>query len=140
MLDSRPDHYTAPVRERISAGREVSAIRYLQALRVCRTLRAGVDALLTNVDALLLPTMPIVAPPLGATDVALDDGTGGTSVRAAMLRNTQLFNLTGHPAISIPIPCGGLPIGLQLVGHRGETMRLAAVAAACAALLQQSTL
>jgi Asp-tRNA(Asn)/Glu-tRNA(Gln) amidotransferase A subunit family amidase len=50
-----------------------------------------------------------------------------------MLRLTQLFNATGHPAVSIP--CGhtatGLPVGLQLVGRRGHTDQLLAVAAAC---------
>ena len=53
-------------------------------------------------------------------------------VRALMLRLTQLFNVTGHPAISIP--CGvtpaGLPVGIQLVGHTDETNRLLAVASA----------
>ena len=49
------------------------------------------------------------------------DGTE-MPVRAAMLSRTQLFNITGHPAISVP--CGmedGRPIGLMLVGrHYGE--------------------
>jgi aspartyl-tRNA(Asn)/glutamyl-tRNA(Gln) amidotransferase subunit A len=43
-----------------------------------------------------------------------------------MLRCTQTFNVTGHPAITIP--CGttseGLPIGAQVVGARGGTPRL----------------
>jgi aspartyl-tRNA(Asn)/glutamyl-tRNA(Gln) amidotransferase subunit A len=49
-----------------------------------------------------------------------------------MLRLTQLFNITGHPAIALPCGRGedGLPRGLQLVGHRGGTERLLAVAAA----------
>jgi len=50
-------------------------------------------------------------------------------VRALMLRETQLFNVTGHPAISIP--CGvtsqGLPVGLQVVGHRNQTDALLSV-------------
>jgi len=54
-------------------------------------------------------------------------------VRNMMLRLTQLFNVTGHPAISIP--CGstsdGLPCGFQIVGRRYETEALLAVAAAC---------
>jgi aspartyl-tRNA(Asn)/glutamyl-tRNA(Gln) amidotransferase subunit A len=52
-------------------------------------------------------------------------------VRAAMLKHTQLFNLTGHPAISIPLPVTGLPVGLQLVGALGRTKELLSVAAAC---------
>jgi aspartyl-tRNA(Asn)/glutamyl-tRNA(Gln) amidotransferase subunit A len=47
-----------------------------------------------------------------------------------MLRQTQLFNLTGHPAVSLPLRTPGLPVGLQLVGARDQTARLLAVAAA----------
>ena len=58
-------------------------------------------------------------------------------VRALTLRNTQLFNLTGHPAISLP--CGktrdGLPVGLQLVGPHGRTDALVRFALACERLL-----
>jgi len=54
-----------------------------------------------------------------------------------MLRNTQLFNLTGHPAVSLPaghIPAG-LPCALQFVGARMRTDALASVALACEPLL-----
>ena len=49
-----------------------------------------------------------------------------------MLRMTQLFNLSGHPAIALPAgtTASGLPIGMQLVGRRNETDQLIAVAAA----------
>ncbi len=53
-------------------------------------------------------------------------------LRPLTLRLTQLFNVTGHPAISIPCgEAGSLPAGAQLIGRRGETDRLLAVAAAC---------
>jgi Asp-tRNA(Asn)/Glu-tRNA(Gln) amidotransferase A subunit family amidase len=52
-----------------------------------------------------------------------------------MLRLTQLFNMTGNPAISLPIPTSGLPVGLQLVGKRGETEALLATALACERVL-----
>jgi Asp-tRNA(Asn)/Glu-tRNA(Gln) amidotransferase A subunit family amidase len=50
-----------------------------------------------------------------------------------MLRLTQLFNVTGHPAISIPsgITSAGLPCGTQLVGGRMQTDTLLKVALAC---------
>ena len=51
-------------------------------------------------DAFVLPTLPIPAPPLGATTVQV--GSTEEPVRNAMLRLTQPFNVTGHPAISIP--------------------------------------
>jgi aspartyl-tRNA(Asn)/glutamyl-tRNA(Gln) amidotransferase subunit A len=54
-----------------------------------------------------------------------------------MLRLTQLFNITGHPAISVP--CGltreGLPCGLQLVGAQGRTRELVQAALACEAAM-----
>jgi Asp-tRNA(Asn)/Glu-tRNA(Gln) amidotransferase A subunit family amidase len=66
---------------------------------------------------------------------------GGRSepVRNLLLRQTQLFNVTGHPAIALP--CGttsaGLPCSLQLVGARGRTADLVAAAAACEGVLSK---
>jgi Asp-tRNA(Asn)/Glu-tRNA(Gln) amidotransferase A subunit family amidase len=56
-------------------------------------------------------------------------------VRVATLKHTQPFNITGHPAITLPISTAGLPVGLQLVGRRGDTRRLVEIAAACEAVL-----
>ena len=65
---------------------------------------------------------------------------GEEVVRSAMLRNTQLFNLSRHPAISLP--CGttrdGWPVGLQLVGDRRGTTRLLHDALAAEAALAQA--
>ena len=127
-LDSRANDYQPPVRERLLKGRAISAVEYLTARDTRDVLRRAVDAALERCDALVLPTLPIVAPKLGATEVTMDDGET-LPVRAAMLRLTQLFNVTGHPAISLPIPTPGLPVGLQLVGRRDRTEELLAVAA-----------
>jgi aspartyl-tRNA(Asn)/glutamyl-tRNA(Gln) amidotransferase subunit A len=98
-------------------------------------LRAEVDAALSGGDALVLPTLPIPAPRLGADIVPV--GATEQQTRAMMLRETQLFNLTGHPAISLP--CGltrdGLPCGLQLVGPSGQTDALIRVALTCESLI-----
>jgi len=118
-----------PVRMRLEMARYVLAEDYTRALAGREQMRREVDDALSGYDALLLPTVPIPAPPLGALTVDFN----GTKepVRNVMLRLTQLFNITGHPAISLP--CGktpaGLPIGLQLVGTRGQTDQLLHVAA-----------
>jgi aspartyl-tRNA(Asn)/glutamyl-tRNA(Gln) amidotransferase subunit A len=52
-----------------------------------------------------------------------------------MLKHTQLFNVTGHPAISLPLAVSGLPVGLQVVGPWGATTRLLDIAATCEVLL-----
>ena len=130
-LDSMPERYTPQVRIRLEMGRYVLAEDYARALTGRDVLGREVDAALAEHDALVLPTLPIPAPPLGSNSVTV----AGSSepVRNLMLRQTQLFNLTGHPAISVP--CGrttaGLPCGLQLVGARMQTEALLRVALAC---------
>ena len=123
-LDAMPERYTPNVRLRLEMARYVTAEDYVRALDGRRTLAREVDEALTGVDALMLPTLPIVAPPLGAATVQV--GTTKEAVRTVMLRLTQLFNLTGHPAVSLP--CGsstsGLPCGLQLAGAEGQTRTL----------------
>jgi aspartyl-tRNA(Asn)/glutamyl-tRNA(Gln) amidotransferase subunit A len=136
-LDAQGDDYTPTVRERFKSGRAISGVDYLTARRTCARLRDAVDAAFGSADALVLPTLPIVAPPLGASDIAMEDRST-LPVRTAMLRHTQLFNMTGHPAISLPIARAGgrsLPAGLQLVGRRDATALLLSSAAACAGVI-----
>lgn len=127
-LESRPEDYTPPVRIRLEMARYALAEDYARAQRGREVLREEVTRTLSGRAALLLPTLPIPAPRIGATTVQV--GTVTDSVRNLTLRLTQPFNLTGHPAISVP--CGrtseGLPCGLQLVGHLGHTEALLTVA------------
>jgi aspartyl-tRNA(Asn)/glutamyl-tRNA(Gln) amidotransferase subunit A len=136
-LETIPERYTTPVRERLEMGRYVLAEDYVRALNGRAALTRQVDAALTGHEALVLPTLPIVAPPIGAEVVPA--GPVRQPVRNLMLRLTQLFNLTGHPAISLPwgFSPGGLPCGVQLVGARGDTEGLLRVALSCEDLLRQ---
>jgi aspartyl-tRNA(Asn)/glutamyl-tRNA(Gln) amidotransferase subunit A len=137
-LESRAADYTEPVRLRLELGRFMLAEDYVRALRGKEALRRAVDVALADVDVLAVPALSIPAPPIGAQTVELNGGP--EPVRAAMLRCTQLFNLTGHPAVSIP--CGrtpaGLPVGLQLVGHRDRTLALMGAALGVERLIAQA--
>jgi aspartyl-tRNA(Asn)/glutamyl-tRNA(Gln) amidotransferase subunit A len=130
-LDSRADDYTANVRLRLEMGRYILAQDYARALRGRELLRAEVDAALEGRDGLLLPALAIPAPRLGVATVKVSGNE--EPVRNITLRLTQLFNVTGHPALTAP--CGhtfdGLPIGAQVVGHQKRTRELLQLARSC---------
>lgn len=135
-LDVRRERYQPVVHARIAHGRTIAAVSYLEARDVCVRMREQVSRLLDTCDALVLPTLPVVAPLLGQSDIQVDPALSGSlPVRAVMLKHTQLFNLTGHPAITIPLAAESLPAGLQLVGRLGQTEQLLSVAAACERVL-----
>jgi aspartyl-tRNA(Asn)/glutamyl-tRNA(Gln) amidotransferase subunit A len=137
-LQDAPDRYTPPVRLRLEMGRHILAEDYVRAGRGREALRREVDAALSEHDAIVLPTLPIPAPIVGANSVQI--GGAKEPVRNLMLRLTQLFNLTGHPAVSLP--CGhtsaGLPCGLQLAGVRMQTDALLGIALASEAALSRT--
>jgi amidase len=101
---------------------------YAKAQNLRRRVRAGYDAVLASHDLLLLPTVPMKATPIPGKDATPQEITRRSWEPT---RNTCPFNVTGHPAISLP--CGmedGRPIGLMLVGshYAEETIYRAAAA------------
>ncbi len=87
---------------------------YGKALNITRRLTAAYDSAFASFDLLLMPTTPMKATPLPAADASREE-----YVQRAleMISNTAPFDLTHHPAMSLP--CGmldGLPVGLMLVG------------------------
>ncbi len=133
------DGYSPGVRLRLEMGGYLLAEDYVRAMHLRDRLTRAVDAALAGCDCLLLPTLPIPAPVLNATSVDVDGHR--MPVRAAMLRLTQLFNMTGHPAIAIPNGStpDGWPVSLQIVGRRGATARLLDCAAAIEGLIAGQT-
>jgi 2-dehydropantoate 2-reductase len=119
--------YAAGTRAVLDFGRSVTPEQYADALADQADLTAAVEASLLGVDVLAGPTVGYCAPeedpPFGVGD---DSGEG---------RFTGPYNLTGHPAISLPAPAPGLPVGLQFAGRRGQDFALLEVAAAAEDLL-----
>lgn len=123
-LKTRASEYGADVRARLLNGQFVLATQYLKAQRARHVLRADVDGVLRGVDALLTPTTPIPAPRTDEREATVEGATD--DVRAWLTRCTRPFNLTGHPALSVPcgLTASGLPVGLQLVGRHFEEATL----------------
>jgi len=89
--------------------------------------------LLAGTDALIMPTSLMTAPRI---EEILGNETG--TIRRLLLRNTELFNMSGLPALSLPLvrTGGSMPTGLQVVGDYGEDGLVLSVAEKIWALLR----
>jgi 2-dehydropantoate 2-reductase len=122
--------YAAGTRAVLDFGRSVTPEQYASAQADRAELTAAVGASLDGVDVLAGPTVGYCAPEQDPPFGVGDDSAEG--------RFTGPYNLTGHPALSLPVPVQGLPIGLQLAGRRGGDQALLEVAAAAERLLTAS--
>jgi len=115
--------YAEMTLQQLRAGAMIPAVDYVQALRYRTRLIEAVDRALTPVDALLSPACPWVAP---TKDPVFGDGDEGSAEGWF----SGPFNVTGHPALSLPLPTlvQGLPVGAQLVGRTGGDVPLCALA------------
>lgn len=102
---------SAPLQAQLERGRATTALAYQQAVRRIPALNDSLDALFERCDALLVPATPGTAPPIA--------GTGDPAF-------CTIWSLCGMPALSLPLMQGpdGLPLGVQLVGRRGDDARL----------------
>lgn len=109
-LRERPQDYGALARDRLTIGAYIRASDMVQAMRRRRMLVETTAAAMADVDAILLPTVPDPAPPLG--ELAPYFG----NERPPYMRP---FNLTGQPALSVcnGFDSTGLPLSLQIVGR-----------------------
>ncbi|MGI8653006.1 MAG: amidase [Geodermatophilaceae bacterium] len=99
--------YQPDVRDKLWAAMQIPGWRYIWSRAHAVIARDEASASLASCDAVVLPTVPIVAPGLHEDEI---------QIRDLLLRNTRPASLTGHAAISIPLPTGGgLPVGLQVI-------------------------
>jgi 2-dehydropantoate 2-reductase len=119
--------YAEGTRALLGYGASVTSDQFQAAERQRAELSAAIEASLTGVDVLAGPTVGYQAPE--------QDPPFGAGADSAESRFTGPYNLTGHPAISIPVPGPGLPVGLQLAGRREADLALLRAAAAAEELL-----
>jgi Asp-tRNA(Asn)/Glu-tRNA(Gln) amidotransferase A subunit family amidase len=110
-----PELYQPETLRRIMQGKDFTPAEILEGRRKLQQSRLEIQRIFEEVDVLITPTTPVVAPVLAELENHPDQLRPAEIV---MLRNTRPFNVWGIPAISIP--CGftkaGLPIGLQISG------------------------
>ena len=135
MLGVKPtrDNIEATIWACVEHGKSLSAIDLLAAEHVMNTTCRAVGGFFQDYDILLTPTVARPAPPLGylnANETNLD-AAAWTRKIFTFSPFTPLFNVTGQPAISLPLFMSdeGLPIGLQFVAHYGDEARLFQLAA-----------
>lgn len=95
---------------------------YGKALNISRRVAAAYDKAFESYDLLLMPTTPMKATPLPAPDASREEVVGRAF---EMISNTSPFDISHHPAMSIP--CGmvdGLPVGLMLAGRHFDEMTI----------------
>jgi aspartyl-tRNA(Asn)/glutamyl-tRNA(Gln) amidotransferase subunit A len=131
-IAARGDAMDPIIRRRIETGSAVSAADYAAMLEERSELVKAMDSQLADVDALILPTTPIVAP----TMAEIADTRVFNQKNRLLLRNTAIANFFDLCAISLPMPgAGELPAGLMLFARRGHDRRLFNISASVEKLL-----
>ena len=115
-LQKRGNLYSADFRAGLALGQCILAEHYVRAKRFIEIYRQQTNALFDGVDLILTPATPEIAQKVGTVKV-VRDGVN-EAVGNAITRFTTFFNMTGHPALTMPcaMHSEGLPIALQLVG------------------------
>ncbi len=111
------------VRERLAAGRAVTAAQLAAARTAAAAYRSAVLGALDDVDVIVAPVTAFGAPLREATEV------GGLALREALMRHVGPFSLLGAPVLAVPAALrDGLPLGVQVLGRPGTDRELIALA------------
>jgi len=115
LLAGKADGYDPRVRARIERGAGMKAHEYIELIHARRNWIARVESALRGFDAVLSPTVPIVAPPIAQVAPGAERDEEFFRVNALLLRNPSVVNMLDGCAISIPCHAPGeLPSGLMI--------------------------
>jgi aspartyl-tRNA(Asn)/glutamyl-tRNA(Gln) amidotransferase subunit A len=130
-IEQHGDMVDPNIRVRIERARAINAGTYLEMLEARARLVKAMDTRLADLDVVAMPTCPIVAPTIAEVEAS----DMWARKNAMLLRNTSLGNFFDLTSISLPLPGGGLPVGLMLMARNGLDRRLLRIAAAIERLL-----
>lgn len=115
LLERHADRYDPRVRTRIERGLAMKAWEYVELRHARRAWIAEVEQGLAGFDAVLSPTVPMVAPPIAEVDAGKERDEAFFRANALLLRNTSVVNMLDGCAISVPCHAAGeLPVGLMV--------------------------
>ena len=127
-LRTRARDFDPLTRDRLLAGALLPASLYLEAQRFRASYRSRMRALLDEVDVLLAPATPCVAPPLGTARMVV--GGVEVAIRGHVGTYTRAFSFVGVPCATVPVRgTASLPLGVQIVAapyREADVLRVAA--------------
>src|SRR5271166_2499589 len=124
LIERRGQDYDPRIRRRIERGREMTAAEYIHLVEARAEFIRRFDAETEAFDALVMPTVPLTAPPIAA--FARDEDYARLNLK--LLRNTAVVNFLDRCALTLPIEAPGTaPVGLMVVGRHGKDRRLLAI-------------
>ena len=133
LLETKGKGYDPRVAVRIMKGAQQSAADYIDLCAARVDFIQRVESICAPFDALILPTVPLVAPTISA----LEDDQDYARINLLMLRNPSIVNFLDGCAMSIPCHTPGeAPVGLMIASARGADRRLMAIARAIEELLR----
>jgi len=125
LIARRGHDYDPRVLFRIARGAEMTAPDYVRLIDARARFIARVEARTVNADALIVPTVAMVAPPIASFAADADF----FRLNARILRNPNLVNFIDRCAITLPISAPGeAPVGLMVIGPHGGDRKLLAMA------------
>ena len=130
-LKRRPQDFDPNIRVRLERAAAMPAAHYIATLQQRARLIRAMHARLADLDGLLMPATPIVAP----TIAEVSDAEVFTEKNLQLLRNTAIANCFDLCSITLPIPGNGLPAGMMIVSRNGDDRKLFRVASTLEAIL-----
>ena len=138
LLQTKASGYDPRVLARIQRGATMSAREYIDLLGARRSWIARMEAALRGFDAVLSPTVPIVAPPISEVAPGAERDDAFFKVNGLLLRNTSVVNMLDGCAISIPCQVQGeLPVGLMIWAGALQDVPVLNIALQIEKILQQ---